>query len=248
VDIQGNYMVTSGLDGQVKIWDVRTYKNLHSYFTVRPSKSIDISDMGLLALGYGPHVQIWKDAFRTKQKSPYMVEQFPGKEIRSVKFCPFEDVLGISHSHGFSSIVVPGAGEPNFDAFEANPFENKSQKRERTVHQLLDKLQPDMISMDPTVFGVMDKKSKKIFEGDRKAMRDAAFLEHERNKKVRNLKRGKNKSSKKAKRKHANIIDKKRQENKVARDNEVKERAKEKKEEERKKSGKPKSALDRFEK
>jgi hypothetical protein len=39
-----------------------------------------------------------------------------------VRFIPYEDVLGIGHDLGYSSIVVPGAGEATFDAFEANPF------------------------------------------------------------------------------------------------------------------------------
>ncbi|RUP47836.1 hypothetical protein BC936DRAFT_145289, partial [Jimgerdemannia flammicorona] len=28
VDLTGHYMATSGLDGQLKVWDVRTYKLL----------------------------------------------------------------------------------------------------------------------------------------------------------------------------------------------------------------------------
>lgn len=43
-------------------------------------------------------------------------------QVSRVRFVPFEDVLGISHDLGYSSIVVPGAGEATFDAFEANPF------------------------------------------------------------------------------------------------------------------------------
>jgi succinate dehydrogenase / fumarate reductase flavoprotein subunit len=34
------------------------------------------------------------------------------------------------HSSGCSSFIVPGSGEPNFDAFEANPYESSKQRRE----------------------------------------------------------------------------------------------------------------------
>lgn len=43
--------------------------------------------------------------------------------ISDARFVPFEDNLGIVHSEGFSSILVPGAGISNFDTLEANPFE-----------------------------------------------------------------------------------------------------------------------------
>lgn len=51
-------MATSGLDGQMKIWDVRTYKQLQAYYTPTPASSLAISQRGLLAVGHGPHVQV----------------------------------------------------------------------------------------------------------------------------------------------------------------------------------------------
>jgi U3 small nucleolar RNA-associated protein 7 len=51
------------------------------------------------------------------------------KNVRNMRFVPFEDVIGLGETKGFSSIIIPGSGDPNYDTFEFNPFESKKQKR-----------------------------------------------------------------------------------------------------------------------
>jgi hypothetical protein len=48
----------AGVDGQVKVWDIRTYQLLHAYFANTPATLLDISQRGLLAVGQGRRVQV----------------------------------------------------------------------------------------------------------------------------------------------------------------------------------------------
>ena len=51
-------MVTCGLDKQMKVWDVRTYKESLSYFSHRPGSNLAISQTGLVAVTFGGQVQV----------------------------------------------------------------------------------------------------------------------------------------------------------------------------------------------
>jgi U3 small nucleolar RNA-associated protein 7 len=174
VDPAGRHMVTAGLDGQMRVWDLRTYKELHAYYTLRPAAALSISQTGLLAVGAGSHVTVWRDALSRKATSPYVVHELRGREVSDLRFCPFEDVLGVGHSGGFSSVVVPGAGEPNFDTFEANPMESKKEQREDVVQRLLDKVPPTMITLDTNVVGGVDRANPATLRAEREAQQDAA--------------------------------------------------------------------------
>ena len=90
----------------------------------------------------------------------YLTHPVPHRPLTSVRFCPFQDILTVGHTAGLSSILIPGAGEPNFDSAEADPFENKQARREREVKGLLDKIQPDMIALDPEFVGALAPEPK----------------------------------------------------------------------------------------
>lgn len=127
VDREGNYMATAGMDGMMKIWDLRTFKCLHSYHTDYPVISLDISETGLLAMGMGREVQVLKDSFTRPTETMYLRHEIVPPDskmiagggalaarkalpssiaVTCVKFRPLEDVLAIGHSHGMSSCTL----------------------------------------------------------------------------------------------------------------------------------------------
>lgn len=148
----GRYFSTTGLDGLVKIWDSRSLGTpLKQWTSRREVQSSAFSQRGLFAVGAGSTVQVYDDKLTTRSQgdnrgfgpfgpTPYLTNVLGGQEIRDVKFCPFEDVLGVGTSKGFTSLLVPGSGEPNFDTSEGDMFESTKRKREREVRNVLEKV------------------------------------------------------------------------------------------------------------
>ncbi|KAG6828923.1 hypothetical protein H0H92_006309 [Tricholoma furcatifolium] len=164
----GRYMATAGRDGTVKVWDCRNWKGAVRDWTVRSGGDVELewSAKGALAVASGGSVNIYtrpsiQTPMHTKAPPPlYLTHPIPHRPLTSVRFAPFQDVLTIGHAAGLSSIIVPGAGEPNFDSSEADPFENKKARREKEVKALLDKIQPDLITLDPEFVGSLAPPSK----------------------------------------------------------------------------------------
>lgn len=214
VDREGRYMVSTGQDLKMSVWDIRMFKEVNSYFTRQPASSVAISDRGLTAVGWGTQTSIWRGLFskssleQEKIQSPYMTWGGEGRRIEKVRWCPFEDILGVSHDQGFNHVLVPGAGEPNFDALEVNPYENTKQRQEAEVKSLLNKLQPEMISLNPDYIGNLDLLSAE----QRKAEKDLDKKPVDPIADVKNRGRGKNSSLRKYLRKKGskNIVDEKR--------------------------------------
>ncbi|XP_071948540.1 WD repeat-containing protein 46-like [Antedon mediterranea] len=156
IDPKGLYMATSGQDRILKIFDVRTYKPLQAYKIGLGATELSFSQRGLLAAAVGNVVEIYKDCCTTAVEKAYMTHRCTWP-LSDLKFCPYEDVLGLTHSKGFSSLLIPGAGEPNFDSLEANPYHSKRQRQQWEVKALLEKIQPELISLDPGKIGQVDK-------------------------------------------------------------------------------------------
>ncbi|KAF2433070.1 BING4CT-domain-containing protein [Tothia fuscella] len=213
MDREGRYMVSAGSDMKMAVWDIRNFKPVHTYFLRQPGASIDISDRNLTAVGWGTQVSVWRGLFDKaksdqsleKVQSPYLGWGGEGQRVERVQWCPFEDVLGISHVKGFSSILVPGAGEPNFDALELNPYETTKQRQESEVKSLLNKLQPGMISLNPDFVGNLDLASHAI----RKAEKDLDKKPEDKIEKLKMRGRGRNSALRRVQRKKGsrNVVD-----------------------------------------
>lgn len=155
VDQRGLYLATAAVDSTVKVWDVRTFKCLQSYRLGCGASHLAFSQRGILAVSMGNIVEVYKDCCTEAVTYPYL-KHHVGNSVSGLQFCPYEDVLGVGHSSGMCSMLVPGAGEPNFDAIESNPFQTKSQRREAEVKSLLEKIQPELITLDPSQLGDVD--------------------------------------------------------------------------------------------
>ncbi|CAH0547540.1 unnamed protein product [Brassicogethes aeneus] len=161
VDPSGMYMATSASNRELKIWDVRNLNGpLQDYKLVTAANHLNFSQKKMLGVGMGNVVEVYRDCCTNSAKKPYLRHRFV-TSIESLNFCPYEDVLGVSTSRGFTSLLVPGSGEPNFDGLEANPFQTKSQRREAEVKSLLEKIQPELITLQPTAIGEVDVASLK---------------------------------------------------------------------------------------
>ncbi|KAM4610892.1 WD repeat-containing protein 46 [Polymixia lowei] len=155
IDKTGTYMVTSGMDKKLKVYDIRAFKPLQSYFLPAGASCLSLSQRGLLSAATGDIVQVYRDVWSTPVTKPYMAHKVRGG-VWGLHFCPFEDVLGVGHGEGFTSMLVPGAGEPNFDGLDANPYRSAKQRQEWEVKALLEKIQPELISLDPGQLGQVD--------------------------------------------------------------------------------------------
>ncbi|RYP24583.1 hypothetical protein DL767_008583 [Monosporascus sp. MG133] len=194
-------------NGTVTLWSPTSQEPLVKLLAHKgPVRSIAVDREGRYMVSAGQERKM-AVAEQEKVQSPYMNWGGEGKRVERVRWCPYEDLLGVSHDSGFSSIIVPGAGEANFDALEVNPFETTKQRQETEVKSLLNKLQPEMIALDPNFIGTLDLRSEQQRQAERDLDAKPVDIETE----IRNKARGRNSALSKYLRKQRkrNVVDEK---------------------------------------
>uniref|UniRef100_A0A674H905 BING4 C-terminal domain-containing protein n=1 Tax=Taeniopygia guttata TaxID=59729 RepID=A0A674H905_TAEGU len=165
-DAAGRLLATSGLDRKIRIFDLRNLGVLQEWGVPAGAALLDFSQRGLLAAACGDLLQIYPKPGSVSPPRPFLCHRLPGP-ARGLRFCPFEDVLGAGHGRGFSSLLVPGAGEPNFDALENNPYRSRRQRQEWEVKALLEKIPAELLTPDPALLGRVDGAAMEQKRSDR---------------------------------------------------------------------------------
>ena len=167
----GRYCATCGMDGTVKIWDGRMWgKEVRGWTARNPASSLGYSGRGILAIGGKSGIATYRDLYASSSTPvPYLTLPMPSLTAASIAFCPFDDVLAVGHSAGVSSLLVPGSGEPNFDSAEADIYETYSRRRERDVRGVLEKLRPELITLDTDFLGKVGVDTRGSTHAEREA-------------------------------------------------------------------------------
>uniref|UniRef100_A0A672ZT98 WD repeat-containing protein 46 n=1 Tax=Sphaeramia orbicularis TaxID=375764 RepID=A0A672ZT98_9TELE len=135
VDKTGTYMVTSGMDKKLKVHDIRAFKPLKIILHPIWSFLFVTEPKGCVVCSYRGYcsgqclLQLYMDVWSTPSPKPYMAHRVRGA-VWGATFCPFEDVLGVGHGDGFTIMIQ---------------------------NQLLSKIQPELISLDPNQLGQVDR-------------------------------------------------------------------------------------------
>lgn len=140
----GNFFVTNGFDNKVNIYDLRnTFKPLNSIESKENYSCLALSQTNKLAVSYKNRVEIFENI--CGKQTNFYTERFDNKIIHSMEFCNHEDILTIGSSKGFENLIIPGAGDPNFDTYENSPFRSKKQRQESEIKRFLEKVPYQMI-------------------------------------------------------------------------------------------------------
>lgn len=146
VDHTGFKMATAALDGQIKVWDIRSFSRELSLNTASSVSFLNFSQTGQLCSSQGNKIAIWNGPTKSN-RAPDVTHKLNKCTVYRAKFCPFEDYIISGLDSGVKSFPASGSCIENFDSFEFNPYSTSKQRQEMEVKSLLNKLPPDTISL-----------------------------------------------------------------------------------------------------
>ena len=99
----GNYLAAGSVDRVVSIWDVRAMKELRQFRLQTTPGHLSFSQTSKLGVGLGRVCNVFGEEIIVSGSDvkiePYMTHGADGN-ISGMQFCPYEDVLGLSHDNG----------------------------------------------------------------------------------------------------------------------------------------------------
>lgn len=200
----GTYFATGSIDeGTVKFWDLRVFgKPLHRLG--KPPTSLTMSQRGMLAVAHSAGVDVY-DEKKPRLFKPYLSHR-SGNAVTAAYFRPFEDVLLLATPTSLDSILVPGAGEPNYDDLEGhNPYRRAKARKAQLVSSLLDKLPPETITLDSVLVGAVTRDPAEIEKHRIDSERDANIPTNQSSTPKRKT-RGRSKIAARLRKKAKNVI------------------------------------------
>lgn len=161
ITTDGSEFATSGSDNIVKIWDTRNLKQTKENLSYNETIcALDFLQRDILGIGLETKCKVLNRS-SGQYLTPY---GFKGLNIKvdDLKFCPNENVMGITSKSSFTSVLVPDIELQKLNASN-NPYASKSQKQEATIQMLVSKIPSDLITHTPDqILAVQTKYKRKV--------------------------------------------------------------------------------------
>ena len=84
ISLDGNYMATSSMDSSIRIWDLRTWKNIAIHRLPKGARNIQFSQKGKLATAFENVVEVWNgklSAFLVLQSYLWRLRALESREM-----------------------------------------------------------------------------------------------------------------------------------------------------------------------
>ncbi len=119
-----------------------------------PGSDLQYSQRGLLGVAWGPHISVY-DANAPLGRAPpgpYITQGFPRANRCRSSSAPSKTFLVSAMRAGLRVCWCP-CGRAELRLERVGSVRDAQRQREREVHQLMDKISPDLISIDSTILG-----------------------------------------------------------------------------------------------